>query len=34
VEEEEGDEKVEKGICYFPTIPPYMNPLNLRKLLS
>ena len=31
-EEEEG--KTEKGVCYFPKIPPYMNPNNLRKLLS
>ena len=24
----------EKGVCYFPKIPPFMNPNNLRKLLS
>ena len=23
-----------KGVCYFPTIPPYMNPNHLRKLLA
>ena len=24
----------EKGVCYLPRVPPFMNPSNLRKLLS
>ena len=23
-----------KGVCYFPSIPPYMNPNHLRKMLA
>ena len=33
-EESEEETKTEKGVCYFPRIPPYMTPLNLRKLIS
>ena len=33
-DEDEPKAKTEKGVCYFPKIPPYMNPNNLRKLLS
>ena len=27
-------ESKNKGVCYFPSIPPYMNPNHLRKMLA
>ena len=26
--------KDKRGVCYLSRIPPYMNPISLRKLLS